>query len=90
MTQPVRLARRARLRFDALRGRHMLLWPERGLLLNESGAAIIRLCDGTRAIEDVVDELSRASPDTSREIIDADVRTFLDGIAARGLLEPPR
>jgi pyrroloquinoline quinone biosynthesis protein D len=77
-----RLARRARLRFDAVRGRWMLLWPERGLLLNESAHAVLRLCDGTRTVEEIVNALAR---EDERDRVDADVRVLLRRIEARGL-----
>jgi pyrroloquinoline quinone biosynthesis protein D len=52
-----RLAARARLRWDRIDGRYLLLYPERGLALNESAAAILQLCDGSRTIDDIVTEL---------------------------------
>jgi hypothetical protein len=39
--QPPRLAPRARLRFDRHAGQWLLLYPERGLALNASAAAIV-------------------------------------------------
>src|SRR5262249_37838533 len=41
-----RLSPRARLREDARRGEVLLLYPERGLLLNSTAAAIARLLTG--------------------------------------------
>ena len=84
MTRPA-LSRRARLRYDATDQRWVLLWPERGLVLNESASAIVRLCDGTRTVEDIVDQLAAAFR-APRTRVDADVRVFLGRIGARGLL----
>jgi hypothetical protein len=43
------LARKARLRTDRVTGETLLLYPEHGLVLNPSAAAILRLCDGRSA-----------------------------------------
>ncbi|HSS00149.1 MAG TPA: PqqD family peptide modification chaperone [Kofleriaceae bacterium] len=52
-----RLARKARLREDRIAGETLLLYPEHGLVLNPSAAAIVRLCDG-RSVRDIATELS--------------------------------
>ena len=54
-----RLASRARLKFDPIAKQEMLLFPEAALALNETGAAIVRLCDGARSIDQIVDELAK-------------------------------
>jgi pyrroloquinoline quinone biosynthesis protein D len=51
-----RLARKARLRTDRVTGETLLLYPEHGLILNASAAAIMRLCDG-RAVSDIASAL---------------------------------
>ena len=56
-----RLASRARLKFDSVANQEMLLFPEAALLLNETGAAIVRLCDGDRSIDQIVDGLAENS-----------------------------
>ena len=70
------LARKARLRTDRLTGETLLLYPEHGLVLSPSAAAILRLCDG-RSIGDIAAEL--AAP------ID-DVLEFLATLSERGLV----
>jgi pyrroloquinoline quinone biosynthesis protein D len=76
------LARHARYRWDALRRQHQLVYAEGVLVLNESGAAIVELCDG-RTTEDVMaalkDQFTEGDPA-------ADVRGFLDRLAGKGLL----
>jgi pyrroloquinoline quinone biosynthesis protein D len=47
------LWRLARLNFDPVRKQHVLLYPEGAMLLNDSGAAILELCDGQRSIGDI-------------------------------------
>lgn len=44
------LWRLARIDFDAVRGQHVLLYPEGAVMLNDTGAAILQLCDGQRSI----------------------------------------
>jgi len=82
-----RLASRARLKFDAVAKQEMLLFPEAALLLNETGAAIVRLCDGARSIEDIVDGLAEKFRDIDRNALRIEVEQFLESIRARGLLQ---
>lgn len=76
------LARGARYRWDAVREQHQLVFPEGLLVLNESGAAIARQCDG-RSTEDLVralaDQFEGQDPGT-------DVQAFLQRLAEKGLL----
>ena len=50
------LARHARYRWDELRGQHQIVFPEGVLVLNDTGAAIVRHCDG-RTTEALIAEL---------------------------------
>ena len=63
------LWRLARLDFDPVRGQHVLLYPEGAVLLNETGAAILELCDGGRSIAAIAEIL--------RERYQCDVMTDL-------------
>jgi pyrroloquinoline quinone biosynthesis protein D len=47
------LWRLARLDFDPVRQQSVLLYPEGAILLNETGAAILELCDGRRSIAEI-------------------------------------
>jgi coenzyme PQQ biosynthesis protein PqqD len=47
------LWRLARLRFDPVRQQRVLLYPEGALLLSDTGAEILELCDGRRTIGDI-------------------------------------
>ncbi|WP_394835134.1 pyrroloquinoline quinone biosynthesis peptide chaperone PqqD [Pendulispora rubella] len=87
-TSVPKLAKKARLRFDRHQGQHMLLYPERGLLLSASAAAIAERCDGTRTVSEIVQQLAAATEGASAERIERDVVEFLEDLAARGLLEP--
>jgi pyrroloquinoline quinone biosynthesis protein D len=82
-----RLASRARLKFDPIEQQEMLLFPEAALALNETGAAIVRLCDGARSINEIVDQLSKKYDKADRDALMREVMDFLATIRARGLLQ---
>jgi len=81
-----KLARRARLRWDERDQRHMIVYPERGLALNASAAEVVKLCDGTRSIDDIVAALASATGEP-RERIDRDVRELLARLEEKRLVE---
>jgi len=82
-----RLAARARLKFDPIEKQEMLLFPEAALALNETGAAIVRLCDGARSINEIVNQLSQKYDNADRDALIREVMDFLATIRARGLLQ---
>ena len=82
-----RLSRKVRLRLDRRTGRHLLLYPERGLELNNTATAIARLCTGEWTIDQMVDRLTRAYDEVSSSEIRREVCKFLDALADRGLLQ---
>jgi pyrroloquinoline quinone biosynthesis protein D len=51
------LWRLARLEFDQVRQQRVLLYPEGVVLLNDTGAAILDLCDGARSVADIASTL---------------------------------
>ncbi|HTA21687.1 MAG TPA: pyrroloquinoline quinone biosynthesis peptide chaperone PqqD [Polyangia bacterium] len=83
-----RLAGKARLRVDPRSGKHMLLYPERGLELTESAARIAKLCGQGLTVAAIVDKLAAAYADADHERIEAEVVSFLESLDARGLLAP--
>src|SRR5258706_12450042 len=82
-----RLAARVRLKFDSVAQQQMLLFPEAALLLNETGAAIVRLCDGVRSIDQIVDGLAEQFRGVDRERLRFEAETFLESIRTRGVLQ---
>jgi len=76
-----RLAAHARYRFDELRQEHQLVFPEGLFVLNETAAAIVRLCDG-RPRAELEAALERSFESVSR----ADLALFLDALARRRLV----
>jgi coenzyme PQQ biosynthesis protein PqqD len=83
-----RLARKVRLRFDARSGKHVLLYPERGLELSATAAEIARLCTGELSAAAIVDSLHARHDAEPRARIEAEVLAFLAELEARGLLAP--
>jgi coenzyme PQQ biosynthesis protein PqqD len=82
-----RLSPKARLRWDDVEKRHMLVFPEAALLLNETAAAILKLCDGERTTVQIVDTLAQQFTGTERTLIAAEVAELLTRLQTRGLLE---
>jgi coenzyme PQQ biosynthesis protein PqqD len=81
-----RLASKARLRVDPRSGKHMLLYPERGLELTESAAGIAKLCGEGLTVAAIVDRLASAHADADHQRIEDEVLTFLRALEERGLL----
>jgi pyrroloquinoline quinone biosynthesis protein D len=77
-----KLWRMTRLHFDPVRQRPVLLYPEGAVLLNDTGAAILELCNGSNTVEQIVSILSeRYSADVS-----SDVTEYLSLMAERELI----
>ena len=74
--------RLARLDFDAVRQQHVLLYPEGAVLLNETGAAILELCDGQRSIRVIADLLQQRY---NVDVVD-DVTEYLNGLVEKELI----
>lgn len=82
-----RIASKARLMWDKVGKRHMLVFPEASLMLNDSATAILKLCDGERQIEQIVDELVAQFPGADRSVIANEAAALLTRLQTRGLLE---
>ncbi len=80
-----RLARKVRLKLDPIEKRFVLLYPERGMKLSESAAAILQRCDGARTVEAIAVELAGATA-APLDAVRADVTAFLGEMAKRGLV----
>jgi len=61
------LRRHFGLRWNDARQGHLLVGPETVVVLNDTGAAIIRLCDGRHSVDDIVDALSTAYTEVNRD-----------------------
>jgi pyrroloquinoline quinone biosynthesis protein D len=77
------LATGVRLRWDGVRERHVLLYPEGALVLNGTAADVLELCDGRRTIDEIAQELS---PRYQGADVRDDVERLVTTIAERGLV----
>jgi pyrroloquinoline quinone biosynthesis protein D len=76
------LWRLARLDYDPVRQRHVLLYPEGTVLLNDTGSAILELCNGTHTMAQIVSILAqRYQADVA-----GDVTEYLEQMAQRELI----
>ena len=80
------VAAKARLRWDARTSRHLLLYPERGLILNPTAADVIQLCTGKHTVGAIVDRLAAKYAPQPREAVEREVLAFLVNMADRGLI----
>lgn len=79
------LPRHILLRDDKVRGRWVLLAPERVLVPEDTAVAILRLLDGKRRLQDVAQELAQIY-DAPPELIVTDAIEVLQDLADRGFL----
>ncbi len=80
-----RLAPGVRLHFDTARGAWVLLAPERVIETEGPASEILRRCDGTRTIAEIVDELA-AIYTADRAEIEGDVTDMLAQLASKRML----
>ena len=74
-----------RLHHDTARGRWVVMAPERMFVPDETALEVLRLVDGVRDVEAILDALA-AKFDAPREVIATDVRAMLEDLVARGAL----
>jgi pyrroloquinoline quinone biosynthesis protein D len=78
-----RLPNGFRLHWDRVRQRHVLLFPEGALGLNETAVNVLELCDGQRTIEEIAGELSQRFDGAD---VHGDVEILLLSLANRGMV----
>ena len=81
-----RIAAKARLKWDRHGSKHMLLFPERGLVLNASAASILEKCDGVRTVAEIATEIAEATKEEPARIV-AEVVAFLEALRKKALVE---
>jgi coenzyme PQQ biosynthesis protein PqqD len=82
-----KLASKARLRLDKQTGQQVLLYPEKGLVLNPTGSKILSLCTGDRSFEEILAALRVDYTQGPLEQLEAHVESFLRSLEERGLVE---
>ncbi len=75
-----------KLRHDAGRGRWILLAPERVLTPDQTAVAVLKLCDGKRTVEEIVEALAQ-DYSAPADVIRADVLDLLQGLADKGYIK---
>jgi pyrroloquinoline quinone biosynthesis protein D len=81
----LRFAPHARFRFDEVRQAWIVLAPERLLLPDEQAVAILRLVDGERDGNAIIDALS-VEYEAPREVIAGDVLAMLQDLVDKKVL----
>jgi pyrroloquinoline quinone biosynthesis protein D len=80
------LLRHVRIQRDRVTDSTLLLYPEGALELDETGVAILKLCDGTCSLDAIFVRLVERF-DAAKQVVEADVKIFLSELISRGLLE---
>jgi len=80
------LAPKARLHFDRHTQRHLLLYPERGLALNQTASDVLLQCVEACSVGAIIEQLVAKYGEAQRSAITEDVVTLLRDLAERGLL----
>lgn len=78
-----RIVPHVRMRYDAARGQHVLLSPERIVVINDTAAAVLQLCDGKRSVDDIVAQLRTQYADVSVD----DIHLLLKDLSAKHCVE---
>lgn len=78
-----RLSSYARLQWDPVREKQVLLMPEGVLALNATAVAIVALCDGQRSVSNIITELSSQY----NRAVDQDVFTFLQRLVNKRAMD---
>ncbi|RVK35369.1 pyrroloquinoline quinone biosynthesis peptide chaperone PqqD [Sinorhizobium meliloti] len=82
----VKLARGVRLHEDPVRGQTVLLAPERAMAVDDIAVAIVQALDGERNLDRIAADFAEKF-DAPVEEIAEDVRTFVQELSARRMLE---
>src|SRR6266581_4367040 len=67
--------------------RYLLLYPERGLVLNPTAADVAKLCTGEHTVHAIVERLVEKYAPQPRDGVERDVMSFLAALTERGLMQ---
>ena len=81
-----KLAPKTKLRLDPKTGKYILLYPEKGLLLNPTGAAILKQCTGEQSLSAIIGVLALEFQ-SEAQVLEPEVLGFVQGLLERGLLQ---
>ena len=72
---PIQFSRTHRLQWEEAQQKNVILYPEGMVELNQSSAEILKLCDGTRTLAQIVSDLEAAF---STSVLTNDITAFLE------------
>lgn len=75
-----------RLQWEEAQRRHVILYPEGLVELNDSAAEILKLCDGTRSLAGIVESLEAKFGTTG---LTDDIREMVEDALAHGWIKQP-
>lgn len=81
---PISFSRLHRLQWEEAQQKHIILYPEGMVELNQSSAAILQLCDGSRKLAEIVDELESQFATTG---LHNDISAFLEVALNNGWIQ---
>lgn len=81
-----RIPRGVRLHDDKVRGKMVLLAPERVIDLDQTGLAIVQQIDGQKSMSEIIDHLAGLY-NAPAEQISGDVNSYISGLLDRRILE---
>jgi pyrroloquinoline quinone biosynthesis protein D len=81
-----RLAKHGRLQDDPVSGSPVLLHREAIIVLNRTGYEILRLCDGSHTVSEIIQALQNQYP-AAQSILSREVPQYIQAISQKGLIE---
>jgi pyrroloquinoline quinone biosynthesis protein D len=75
LEQPLKFSPLHRLQWEEVQQKHVILYPEGMVELNQSSAEILTLCDGSRTVTQMVSELEQKFATTG---LTHDITAFLE------------
>jgi pyrroloquinoline quinone biosynthesis protein D len=84
-TSTLLMPRHIKMRHDAGRGRWIILAPERVFDPDEIAVEVLKLCDGNRSVETIVEQMAKDYSAPESEIRD-DIIAMLQDLADKGVV----
>jgi pyrroloquinoline quinone biosynthesis protein D len=82
-----RLPRHVKFRFDQARDAWVVLAPEKVFMPDEIAVEILKRCDGSATLRDIIDDLAKTF-EAERDMVATDVVTMLQDLADKGIITP--
>jgi pyrroloquinoline quinone biosynthesis protein D len=82
-----RLPRHVKFRFDQARDAWVVLAPEKVFMPDEIAVEILKRCNGTTILRDIIDDLAKTF-EAERDMVATDVVTLLQDLADKGIITP--